>query len=142
MLRKTVTFAALAAVLSAGSAMADETVHEVNIFDNDLMPPVVLAQPGDKVRFNNDDLGVHVVWSTDMTWSTGPIPAGVAVEFTVTPSMSLEYQLDETFFIDYSVGEGSDPFGGVLEAGIDISDTNENGELDEGQIYFEASSSN
>ena len=49
MLRKTVTFAAMAAALSAGAATA--ATHEVNIFDNDLMPPVVYAAPGDTVRF-------------------------------------------------------------------------------------------
>ncbi len=138
MLRNTVTFAALAAALSAGSAMAE--THEVTIIDNDLMPPVVLAEPGDKVRFTNEDEGAHVVWSTDMSWSTGEIPAGVAVEFTVNSGMSLEYTLDDAYFLDYSEGEGSDPFQGVIEAGIDISDTNGNGELDEGEISFEGSS--
>lgn len=141
MLRTTVTFAALAAALSAGAATA--ATHEVNIFDNDLMPPVVLAEPGDTVRFNNDDQGNHVVWSTDMSWSTGEIPAGVAVEFVVTDTMSLEYTLDESYFIDYSLEDGGDdPFDGVIEEGIDISDTNANGELDEGEIYFESASSN
>ncbi|MBS8227672.1 cupredoxin domain-containing protein [Vannielia litorea] len=140
MLRKTVTFAALAAALSAGASTA--ATHEVNILDNDLMPPVVYATPGDTVRFTNDDGGAHVVWSTDMSWSTGEIPAGVAVEFTVTDSMSLEYTLDENYFLDYSQEAGDDPFDGVIEAGIDIRDTNANGELDEGEIYFEADANN
>ncbi|MGR3796121.1 cupredoxin domain-containing protein [Vannielia sp. SX4] len=141
MLRKTVTYAALAAALSAGSAATAE-VHEVTIFDNDLMPPVVYAEPGDYVQFTNDDEGSHVVWSQDETWSTGPIPAGVAVVFMVHEWMSLEYKLDEDQFEDYSEGEGDDPFDGVIEEGIDIADTNANGEFDEGEIYFEAAENN
>ena len=136
MLRNTVTFAALAAALSAGAASAE--IHEVTIFDNDLMPPIVQAEPGDWVRFVNQDEAAHVVWSQDDTWSTGAIPSNVAVQFIVHEWMNLEYELDEEYFQDYSEGEGDDPFDGVLEEGIDIADSNQNGEMDEGEIYFEA----
>ncbi|MFY0635507.1 MAG: hypothetical protein JXQ91_16975 [Vannielia sp.] len=142
MLRRTVTYAAIAAALSAGSAVAE--THEVTIFDNDLMPPVVLAEPGDFVQFTNDDGGAHVVWSQDGSWSTGPIPAGVAVVFMVHEWMSLEYKLDEDMFQDYSEddGTGADPYDGVIEEGIDIADRNANGEFDEGEIYFESAENN
>jgi len=136
MLRNTVTYAALGLALSAGAAMAE--THEVTIFDNDLMPPVVYAQPGDRVRFINDDLGTHVVWSTDDSWTTGYIDSGIGVEFTVTETMSLEYKLDEAYFLDYSADNWQDEIEGVQETGLDISDTNNNGELDEGEIYFES----
>lgn len=140
MLRKTVSLAALAAVLSTSAATAAE-LQEVTIFDNDLMPPIVFAQPGDTVRFINQDEGSHKVWSTDNTWSTGEIPANTAVEFTVTEWMSLEYKLDEAYFLDYSGGDSQDPFDGVFEEGIDIADTNANGESDEGHIQLESGQS-
>lgn len=136
MLRNITTYAALAAVLSAGTAVA--ATHEITILDNDLMPPIVFAEPGDTIRFVNEDAGTHEVRSNDASWTTQEIEAGVAVEFTVTPEMSLEYTLNESYFLDYSSDISDDVFEGVIEDGFDLSDGNQNGELDEGEITFEA----
>lgn len=138
MLRKTLTYAALAAVLSVGSATSQVLkIHEVTIFDNDLMPPIVFAEPGDWVRFVNNDEAAHVVWSQNESWSTGEIPPNVAVQFMVQEWMDLSYKLDSAYFQDYSQGTGSDPYDGTVEEGIDIADTNGNGEGDEGAVLFE-----
>lgn len=132
MLRTHMTMAALFAALSAGSAMASET-HEVTIHDNDFMPPLVFAAPGDVIRFINDDEGDHQVSAADDSWETLVLAPDTYIDVTVTPEMILDYQLDETLFLEAQeeVGTETDVTEGGEESGTAVTDESE------GEVTFE-----
>ncbi|WP_166418851.1 cupredoxin domain-containing protein [Cochlodiniinecator piscidefendens] len=94
---KKVLMIALALGLSPQIAAADEgdavVEHEVNIVGNDFMPPLVYSEPGDALRFVNDDAVSRTVSASDNTWSTGPIGPGDTVILPITEGMTMSYIL-------------------------------------------------
>ncbi|MBT0956029.1 hypothetical protein IV417_01400 [Alphaproteobacteria bacterium KMM 3653] len=133
MLRKTLTAAAFgAAFLPASMALAGE-MHEVTILDNDFMPPLVYAQPGDKIRFVNDDEGIHKVLAEDESWESPILLPNTYYEIVVTPAMDLNYELDEDLFVELEIEGGGNE--GTVEgnSGNDSGTSNDS----EGEVTFE-----
>lgn len=135
-MRTSLICAALAATtLGFGApAQADSPVtHEVTIFDNDFMPPVVLATPGDQIVFYNTDEWSHQIDAIDASWTTGIISADGSATVLVTNGHTQEYQLDDTLFpLEDAVDETEED---VTEAGLIFEEAE--GNADEGEVTFE-----
>lgn len=70
--RKGVFAFAAAAGMTATAAWAVD--HQVLIVDGAYFPPLVYADPGDRLVFVNASSGVHIVQASDESWTSGPIP--------------------------------------------------------------------
>jgi len=91
MLRKTLSTLAFAGALSVGTGALGAEIHVVTIYDNDFMPPLVFAQPGDTIRFINDDLVPREAVASDFSWSTGAILPGESYELSIYEDTQLLY---------------------------------------------------
>jgi len=91
MLVKTAVSFALAGVFAAGAAFADSTSHEVSIYDNDFMPPLIYAEPGDTMTILNEDDVVRQATAKNGAWTTGPLAPGESFTIALSPTMQLAF---------------------------------------------------
>ncbi len=94
MLTKTIVSAALVGIFAAGAAFAEEI--EVSIYDNDFMPPLIYAHPGDTIIFLNEDEVTRQATADDDSWTTGPIAPSETAELPVTSAMALNFKSVDT----------------------------------------------
>lgn len=73
---------ALTAAVSLMGTAALALDHEVVIIDGAYFPPLVHAEPGDRLIFINNSSGTHVVQASDESWTSGPI--AINGTFTLT----------------------------------------------------------
>ena len=119
--------------MSASAGFAGSTVHEVTIYDNDLMPPLVFAQPGDTIRFINEDDGQHQIMAEDGSWDTAVMDTNTYVEVKITPGKTLGYALNPDYVeVEETNGEDEN----------DVSEGGTTGETEvtdqtEGEVTFD-----
>ncbi len=91
MLVKLTISAVLAGALTAGAAAAAGITHEVSIYDNDFMPPLIYAEPGDTVLILNEDDVVRQATANDDAWTTGPLQPGQSYTVTLDNTTQLHF---------------------------------------------------
>lgn len=100
MLRKTLSLAVAATVVSASFATAEE--HVILYLGDAFFPQVTYVDAGDELKFVNSSNEAMNVISADSAWSIGPIAVEGSETVNVTAAMALE-------FIDAdSIGNDSD----------------------------------
>jgi len=65
--------------------------HEIAISGFAFDPDVLVAKPGDTVRWTNHDIAPHTATAVDGSWDTGPIAGGASAQITVNADMHLDY---------------------------------------------------
>ena len=111
MLRKSLVSLTLAGFMSAGATTAFGEIHVVTIYDNHFMPPLVYANPGDTIRFLNDDTVARTALAKDESWSTDSLAPSGSFDVQVASGMDLTFESADT--TTYEDGVTANPEGAV-----------------------------
>ena len=123
-MRKLAISAAALAVMSAGGAYADFSVTSekiITIKGGVFFPPVMLTEPGEKVRFINNDETTHDATADDGSWTTGPIEPGADVEIIVTGYVNNQSNCFKSTFNEEVKGAFGDPETGTAPDCFELS---------------------
>ncbi|MBT5497471.1 MAG: copper-binding protein [Alphaproteobacteria bacterium] len=66
-------------------------LHEVIIIRSEFTPAILQVQPGDRVRWTNNDIVPHTATALDESWDTGEIEAGASAMIAIESGHGGDY---------------------------------------------------